>query len=90
MNSSSRVADVLSFVAMAGLTLASALTLGAYAPANAHQAQAPVLTVLPTVVITGSRSVATVHRLPTVVVTAKRADAATQLAACDKTPTAVC
>ncbi len=60
-----QVPGILTLVAMAGLTFASAATLAQPAPAAE-----PVLHQLPTVIVSVKK--ATVHQLPTVFVTGKR------------------
>ena len=61
------ISDALTFVAMAGLTLASAAALAV----PVHEAEAEVV-YLPTVVVTANSTHAEPVRLPTVVVVAKR------------------
>lgn len=88
MSTTTRLADVMTFVTMAGLTFASAAALATYTPAPLIEAQA--VTVLPTVYVTAQR--ATVHQLPTVFITAKRAEQDERVAAANCVPsgTAVC
>jgi len=90
MSTTTRIADVLTFVTMAGLTLASAAALATYTPAPLIEAEA--VTVLPTVVVTGKSAAVAVHRLPTVFVTAKRIDNSERVAAANCLPSvsAVC
>lgn len=89
----SRLADVLTFVTMAGLTFASAAALATYAPAPQHAEQQAV-TVLPPVEVVVQRQAQVVHQLPTVVVTAKRAEPQERAlqagATCASAGTAVC
>ena len=92
-HTTSRLADVLTFVTMAGLTFASAAALATYAPAPLHE-DLHVVTVLPPVEVVVKRASPVVHQLPTVVITAKRAEqeerVALAAANCVPSGTAVC
>ncbi len=89
----SRLADVLTFVTMAGLTFASAAALATYAPAPLHE-ELHAVTVLPPVEVVVPRASQVVHQLPTVVITAKRAEQAERVALaaanCAPSGSAVC
>lgn len=80
----SRLADVLTFVTMAGLSFASAAAVATFTPAPFFE-EAPVA-MLPTVTVVAKRAV--VHQLPAVVVVAKSASAQ-QVAQCPS-PSSMC